>query len=214
MSSSEEDPTVENWDEYNDALVDRGRLTVWISEGAIEEWKANREPQQGAQWIFTDQAIKTCLQVKMVYGLGLRETEGFVESLFGLMGLEDLPVPDYTTLSKRQGDLGIDLPTSSKSSSMHLVIDSTGNRLDGAEGLWGRRMEAAHPRKTKAAHLAEAPSWRQQRHGSDHGRDPYGQHLRRRFAGRTAARGDAFRSAGSRKLESRKLGDGARQGRS
>lgn len=41
------------------------------------------------------------------------------------MGLEDLPVPDYTTLSKRQGDLDIDLPTSSKTSPMHLVIDST-----------------------------------------------------------------------------------------
>ncbi len=147
MSSSEEDPTVENWDEYNDALVDRGRLTVWISEGAIEEWKANREPQQGAQWIFTDQAIKTCLQVKMVYGLGLRETEGFVESLFGLMGLEDLPVPDYTTLSKRQGDLDIDLPTSSKSSPMHLVIDSTGLKVYG-EGEWKQRIHGKQKRRT------------------------------------------------------------------
>lgn len=135
MSSSEEEPTVDNWDEYNDALVDRGRLTVWISKKAIEEWKADREPQQGAQWIFTDRAIETCLQIKMVYGLGLRETEGFVESLFDLMGLEDLPVPDYTTLSKRQEDLGIDLPTSSKSSPMHLVIDSTGLKVYG-EGEW------------------------------------------------------------------------------
>jgi hypothetical protein len=103
MSSSEETTTVENWGEYSDALVDRGRLTVWISEEAIQEWKADREPQQGAQWVFTDSAIETCLQIKMVYELTLRETEGFVESLFGLMGLENLPVPDYTTLSKRQG---------------------------------------------------------------------------------------------------------------
>lgn len=147
MSSSEEELTVDNWDEYNDALVDRGRLTVWISEEAIEKWKADREPQQGAQWIFTDRAIETCLQIKMVYGLGLRETEGFVESLFDLMGLEDLPVPDYTTLSKRQGDLDIDLPTSSKSSPMHLVIDSTGLKVYG-EGEWKQRIHGKQKRRT------------------------------------------------------------------
>jgi hypothetical protein len=147
MSSSEEELTVDNWDEYNDALVDRGRLTVWISEEAIEEWKADREPQQGAQWIFTDRAIETCLQIKMVYGLGLRETEGFVESLFDLMGLEDLPVPDYTTLSKRQGDLDIDLPTSPKSSPMHLVIDSTGLKVYG-EGEWKQRIHGKQKRRT------------------------------------------------------------------
>ena len=84
MSSSEETTTVENWAEYSDALVDRGRLTIWISEEAIQDWKADREPQQGAQWIFTDGAIETCLQIKMVYGLTLRGTEGFVESLFAL----------------------------------------------------------------------------------------------------------------------------------
>lgn len=95
------------------------------------------------------------LQIKMVYGLTLRETEGFVESLFRLMGLENLPVPDYTTLSKRQGDLDIDLSASSKSSPMHLVLDSTG--LDWTQGLRRRRVDPAHPRKAKAAHLAKAP---------------------------------------------------------
>ena len=105
MSNPEESPTVENWSEYSDALVDRGRLTVWVSEEALRDWKADREPQQGAQWIFTDCAIETCLQTKMVYGLTLRETEGLVESVFGLMGLEYLPVPnreipDFQRLSR------------------------------------------------------------------------------------------------------------------
>lgn len=147
MSTSEETTTVENWGEYSEALVDRGRLTVWVSEEAFQDWKADREPQQGAQWIFTDRAIKTCLQVKMVYGLTLRETEGFVESLFKLMGLEDLPVPDYTTLSKRQGDLDIDLPTSSETSPIHLVIDSTGLKVYG-EGEWKQRIHGKQKRRT------------------------------------------------------------------
>ena len=74
-------------------------------------------------------------------------TEGFVESLFGLMGLEDLPVPDYTTLSKRQGDLDIDLPTSSKTPPIHLVIDSTGLEVYG-EGEWTRRIHGKQKRRT------------------------------------------------------------------
>jgi len=152
MSTSDETHKVENWSEYNDALVDRGRLTVWISEEAIQDWKADREPQQGAQWIFTDRAIGTCLQIRVAHGLELRETEGFVESLFELMGLEDLPVPDYTTLSyttlsKRQGDLDIDLPTSSKTSPIHLVIDSTGLKVYG-EGEWKQRIHGKQKRRT------------------------------------------------------------------
>ena len=154
MSNSEESPTVENWSEYSDALVDRGRLTVWVSEEALQDWKADREPQQGAQWIFTDRAIETCLQIKMVYGLTLQETEGFVESLFRFMGLDDLPVPDYTTLSKRQGDLDIDLRASSKSSPMHLVIDSTGLKVYG-EGEWKKRIHGKQKRRTwRKLHLA------------------------------------------------------------
>lgn len=154
MSSSEETPKVENWGEYNDALVDRGRLTIWISEEAIEDWTDDSPPQQGAQWIFTDRAIKTCLQIKVVYGLTLRETEGFVRSLVELMELEDVPVPDYTTLSKRQKDLEIDLPTSSKSAPTHLVIDSTGLKVHG-EGEWKQRIHGKQKRRTwRKLHLA------------------------------------------------------------
>jgi hypothetical protein len=162
MSTSDETHKVENWSEYNDALVDRGRLTVWLSEDAIEGWKDQSPPQQGAQWIFTDLAIQTCLQIKVVYGLGLREAEGFIASLFELMGLEELPVPDYTTLSKRQGDLDIDLSGSGGGSGaeptkeeepaaeeepMHLVIDSTGLKVYG-EGEWKQRIHGKQKRRT------------------------------------------------------------------
>ena len=141
MSVSDETHKVQNWSEYNEALVDRGRLTVWLGEEAIENWKHDGPAQQGAQWIFTDLAVKTCLQIKIVYGLTLRQTGGFVESIVGMMGLEEqMPVPDYTTLSKRQGDLDIeiqdietqspkDTPGPSEDGSeeekVHLVIDST-----------------------------------------------------------------------------------------
>jgi hypothetical protein len=72
MTTSDQTHKVQNWSEYNEALVDRGRLTVWFGEEAIENWKHDGPTQQGAQWIFTDLAVKTCLQIKVVYGSGLR----------------------------------------------------------------------------------------------------------------------------------------------
>ena len=49
MSTSDKTQKVQNWSEYNEAFVDRGRLTVWISEEAIEGWKHEGPPQQWAQ---------------------------------------------------------------------------------------------------------------------------------------------------------------------
>ncbi len=165
MSTSDETYKVENWSEYNEALVDRGRLTVWFGEEAIENWKHDGPAQQGAQWIFTDLAVKTCLQIKVVYGLTLRQTEGFVESLIEMMGLEEqMPVPDYTTLSKRQGDLDVEIQGSealeaSEDESEEEKVHPTG-RCDRSEGLRRRRVEATHPWQAKAAHMAKASSWR------------------------------------------------------
>ncbi|MBB4090440.1 hypothetical protein GGP98_002259, partial [Salinibacter ruber] len=47
MSTSDKTYKVQNWSEYNEALVDRGRLTVWISGEAIEGWEDDSPPQQG-----------------------------------------------------------------------------------------------------------------------------------------------------------------------
>lgn len=151
---SDETYKVQNWSEYNEALVDRGRLTVWLGEEAIENWKHDGPAQQGAQWIFTDLAVKTCLQIKVVYGLTLRQTEGFVESLVEMMGLEEqMPVPDYTTLSKRQGDLDVEVQRfnscegGSEEEKVHLVIDSTGLKVYG-EGEWKQRIHGKQKRRT------------------------------------------------------------------
>jgi hypothetical protein len=158
MSTSDETRKVQNWSEYNEALVDRGRLTVWLGEEAIENWKHDGPSQQGAQWVFTDLAVKTCLQIKVVYGLTLRQTEGLVESLVEMMGLEEqMPVPDYSTLSKRQGDLDVEIQSSKESplageggseeDEVHLVIDSTGLKVYG-EGEWKQRIHGKQKRRT------------------------------------------------------------------
>ena len=69
-----------------------------------------------------------------MFHLSLRSTQGFLESVKELMGLE-LPVPDYTTVSRRQAGLDIELEPRSPERPRHVVIDSTGLKVFGA-GEW------------------------------------------------------------------------------
>jgi IS5 family transposase len=64
----------------------------------------------------------------------LRQTEGLVNSLLELMGL-DLPVPDHTTLSRRAGTLAVAPQARTASGPLHLLVDSTGVKLSGP-GEW------------------------------------------------------------------------------
>jgi IS5 family transposase len=69
------------------------------------------------------------LTIRMVFHLPLRQSEGFLRCLADLLQV-DLPIPDHTTLSRRQKKLGDirfrGLPTGRP---IHLLIDSTGLRI-------------------------------------------------------------------------------------
>lgn len=51
------------------------------------------------QQSYSDAAIQTCLSMKVLFGMALRQTTGFVESLLRLVGL-NWTVPDFSTLSR------------------------------------------------------------------------------------------------------------------
>src|SRR4051794_38015021 len=87
---------IRNWKQYNDALVLRGSLTLWVDQETIQGWRYRGPAQRGAQFLYSDLAIQCVLTLRAVYHLPLRATEGFARSIFELMGL-GLPVPDYTT---------------------------------------------------------------------------------------------------------------------
>jgi len=72
--------------------------------------------------------------VRSVFHLSLRATQGFLESLVELMGVE-LPIPDYTTISRRQAGLDLELGPLPASGPRHVVIDTTGLKVFGA-GEW------------------------------------------------------------------------------
>jgi hypothetical protein len=124
-----------NWRTYNRALSNRGRLTVWFDEQAVAAWR-NTEPPTGpgAPRVYADLAIERALVFKAVYHLRLRAAQGFLSSVIELMRLS-LPVPDYSTMSHRQGALRVRESLPPPSGSRHIVIDATGWRVYGV-GEW------------------------------------------------------------------------------
>ena len=143
---------VRNWSEYDRALVNRGSLTIWISEEAIGKWKPEGSKQRGAQKEYSDFAIETALTLKEVFHLTNRGTEGMLGSIFQLMRV-DLSVPDHTTLSRRGKDLEVKLPRRNKNIG-HLVVDSTGLKLYG-EGEWKMRRHGKSKRRVwRKIHLS------------------------------------------------------------
>ena len=52
---------VANWPAYNQALVRRGDVTVWLSSDAIAAWTPRRSGRRGGQRRYSDLAIETAL---------------------------------------------------------------------------------------------------------------------------------------------------------
>ena len=122
---------VANWAAYNQALVRRGDVTVWLSSEAIAAWTTRRSGRRGGQRRYSDLAIEAAMTLRLLYHLPLRQAEGF---LHGMMRL-DLSAPDYTTLSRRSQHLRRRLRPVPSGEGIHLVLDSTGLSLVGA-GEW------------------------------------------------------------------------------
>ena len=75
--------------------------------------------------------------MKVLFGMPLRQTTGFVESLLRLVRL-DLKVQDFSTLCRRQKALNVAFPFRGGSGPLHLLIDATGIKAEG-EGEWNAR---------------------------------------------------------------------------
>ena len=132
-----------NWPAYNEALKRRGSLTIWFDPEMT--WEAPPTGKRGRQPVYSDTAIQTCLTMKVLFGMALRQTTGFVESLLRLIGL-DWAVPDFSTLCRRQKTLAVKLPYRGSQGPLHLLIDSTGIKVEG-EGEWNARKHGGPKRR-------------------------------------------------------------------
>ena len=126
---------IRNWHEYNAALVQRGSLTLWLDEAALDGWHNHGHTgQRGKPRLYSELAITCMATLQVVYHLPLRATQGLLSSVLQLLGVS-LEVPDYSTLCRRRQTLQVHLPVQAKSQPLHLVVDSTGLKVFG-EGEW------------------------------------------------------------------------------
>jgi hypothetical protein len=143
---------IRNWSAYDRALVQRGSLTLWLSDDALAAWAYQGPRQRGAQLEYSDQAIEAVLTLKEVFQLSNREAEGLVRSVFALMQVA-LAVPDHSTLSRRGRTVQIRLPRRARGP-LHVVLDSSGLKVYG-EGEWKVRQHGWSQRRTwRKMHLS------------------------------------------------------------
>ncbi|WP_239647834.1 transposase [Candidatus Jidaibacter acanthamoebae] len=95
----------------NDNMCKRGRLTY-----------------------YSDYAIDMMLTLRMLLKLPLRQTEGFVKSIFEFINVK-LEVPEFSRLSKRAKSLLKRIKLPQLTANGYLVIDSTGIKVYG-ESEW------------------------------------------------------------------------------
>uniref|UniRef100_UPI0035AE9C36 IS5 family transposase n=1 Tax=Paenirhodobacter enshiensis TaxID=1105367 RepID=UPI0035AE9C36 len=132
-----------NWPAYNQALKQRGSLTVWFDPSM--QWEAVPSGRRGRQQAYSEAAIQACLTLKVLLGLPLRQATGFMASLLDLSGL-GWSVPDFSTLSPRQKTLDVTIPYRGSKGPLHLLVDSTGIKVEG-EGEWHSRKHGASKRR-------------------------------------------------------------------
>jgi hypothetical protein len=96
---------VKNWAEYDAGLRRRGSLTLWITPEVLDGWQAARRTTPGGQSSYSELAIETGMMLRLAFHLALRQTEGLMVSIFGLLGVP-LSTPDHSTLSRRARKMG------------------------------------------------------------------------------------------------------------
>src|SRR3982751_2517741 len=113
---------VKNWGAYDQALQNRGSLTVWVTPEAIAAWQAPPTGQRGRSPFYSDLAIETGQLLRLAFGRPWRQTEGLLRSVMTLLGVR-LAVPDHTTFSRRSAGLSLTAALPLTPGPVHVVID-------------------------------------------------------------------------------------------
>ncbi len=131
-----------NWADYSFSLKRRESLSIWFDPQMV--WEAEAPSRRGRQQTYNDAAIKAYLTFKFFFGLPLRQTTGFVESLLKRVGL-DWSVRNFSTLCRRQRTLSVAIPYTA-SAGRQLLVDSTGIKIEGEDECNARKHGGFKPR--------------------------------------------------------------------
>jgi transposase len=144
-----------NWSDYNAALQQRGSLTIWFTEEARAEWLAEKNGKRGAQPVYSDLAIETSLTLRLVFKQPLRQTTGLLRSLTALLKLDELPIPNYSTLSRRGQRLKVSLQVKRAANQpRHILVDSSGLKIYGEGESLEQKHGAKSRRRWRKLHIA------------------------------------------------------------
>jgi hypothetical protein len=137
----------QNWSHYNRSLVQRGDLSLWVCEDFLKKWMNDEKSgKKGAPKTYSDMAILCANQVRLLYHLPLRATQGFLQSLFRMLKT-NARVPCYSTICRRLKTLTVPIPISRPKEARVIVLDSTGLKVYG-EGEWKTRQHGVSKRRT------------------------------------------------------------------
>lgn len=147
---------VTNWSEYNDFLRRRGRIDFMISENLCNGWYEDDhlDKKPGRKKTYSDQSIIQVLEIRYLFGLKLRQTQGFLDWVFKIADL-DIKCPDYTTLSKRGKKLKIKVEAIDNHEEVSYVsMDSSGiQTYTGNEWLENKHGKRYNRRTWKKIHI-------------------------------------------------------------
>ncbi|MEO1255691.1 MAG: IS5 family transposase, partial [Bacteroidota bacterium] len=149
---------VTNWSSYNNALKNRGNITLYLSDDVYPNWYSDLPALRGGQQLYSDLCIESLMMIKCLFKLPYRQLEGFTLSLFKLMQVEDLKVPCYSQICRRAKELEISSAIIPTKGSIVIAIDSTGVKVYG-EGEWKVRKHGVSKRRTwRKLHLGVDPA--------------------------------------------------------
>ncbi|GAA4219891.1 hypothetical protein GCM10022290_12530 [Sagittula marina] len=96
-------------------------LPIWLDKEIA--WHAPHEGSPGRASVFSNAAIQFCLSIKILFSPPLRQIAGMVASLLRLAGL-DWPVPEHSTLCRRQKTLKVQIPYLRAGGPLNLLVPS------------------------------------------------------------------------------------------
>jgi hypothetical protein len=100
-------------------------------------------------------AIETSLALRLVLKQPLRQTTGLLRSLTALLNLDELPIPNYSTLSRRGQRLKVSLQVKCAANQpRHIRVDSSGLKIYGEEEWLQQKHGAKSRRRWRKLHIA------------------------------------------------------------
>ena len=137
------------WAHYNKQQKQTASCFLLLPPELIEAWYDKKEhPGKGKRCLYSDQAIEFILSLKMVFQISLRRAEGVAREVLKMQGIE-LPVADYSTLSRRQGKLKQSFTGKAKI----VILDSSGFQLFKASEYRQKRFKLYKHKNWRKLHI-------------------------------------------------------------